>query len=292
MSFHLYAYLERTSPAAYRQLLRDGILVLPSIKHLRRLRSALTPDLNLSDSTQAYIRARFKKLSKKETTVSLILDEVHSDKSIQLSNGNIYGLHNGAITASILTVMIKSLAGRYEDVICMSPIDTINAEKIEKVWRSCLTVLKDIGFDVRLTVADGLDANAKFYKNISKDIAPKSKILNPASPPDFIALAHDTTHLFKNIYNNLCNYGTFVCPSFTEKDVQYTAKFSHVCELYELELNKPIKLAHKLNHKVLSPSSLEKTNVKLADSFFHESTINALEYYAKNAGHPDFANTA
>ena len=36
---------------------------------------------------------------------------------------------------------------------------------------------------------------------------------------------------------------------------------------------------------------IEKTNVKLADSLFHESTIEGLVYYSKH-GHPEFQSTA
>ena len=61
--------------------------------------------------------------------------------------------------------------------------------------------------------------------------------------------------------------------------------------MYELELGKPIKMAHKLSDKVLNPSTIEKTNVKLADSCFHESTINALKYHS-NYGHKEFSETA
>ena len=56
-------------------------------------------------------------------------------------------------------------------------------------------------------------------------------------------------------------------------------KFAHIKELYHIEEGKSIKPAHKLNDKVLNPCVLEKTNVKLADSLFHSSTINALIYY-------------
>lgn len=67
--------------------------------------------------------------------------------------------------------------------------------------------------------------------------------------------------------------------------------FKHIERLYTLEIGKPVKMAHKLMDKVLHPLSIEKTNVKLADAAFHESTINALEFYSKN-GHPDFIDTA
>ena len=283
--------LERTSPACYRQLLREGILTLPSVKHLRRLTSAIKPDFNLSETALAYIRAKYKKLKSHQKTISLIMDEVHAEKDAQYSNGKIYGIENGAITKSLLTVMIKSLVGKYHDVLCMSPIDNIDSTKIEKVWRNCVKALTEIGFSVKLTVVDGLDANVKFYKSVSDSSVPKPVIPNPSSPSNTIALAHDTTHLFKNIYNNLNNYGSFTCPSWDEEGVEYTAQFSHVCELFALEATKPVRIAHKLSHKVLNPSSLEKTNVKLADSFFHQSTINGLNYYAKR-GYPEFSGTA
>ena len=52
-----------------------------------------------------------------------------------------------------------------------------------------------------------------------------------------------------------------------------------------------MKRAHKLTEKVLHPPSIEKTNVKLADACFHESTIDALKYYAPR-GYPEFSETA
>ena len=50
-------------------------------------------------------------------------------------------------------------------------------------------------------------------------------------------------------------------------------------------------MAYKLNEQVLHPQSTEKTNVKLADAAFHESTINALTYYAAH-GYENFKDSA
>ena len=44
-------------------------------------------------------------------------------------------------------------------------------------------------------------------------------------------------------------------------------------------------------YKVLNPQVIEKTDVKLADACYHESIINALEYYSNN-GFPQFKDTA
>ena len=61
--------------------------------------------------------------------------------------------------------------------------------------------------------------------------------------------------------------------------------------MYEMELEKPLRKAYRLSDKVLSPSNIEKTNVFLADSLFHESTINGLRYYGER-GHDSFLQTA
>ena len=56
--------------------------------------------------------------------------------------------------------------------------------------------------------------------------------------------------------------------------------FSHLEELYDIEKGQPEKMAYKLNEKVLHQQVMEKTNVQLADSIFHEITINALMHYS------------
>ena len=58
------------------------------------------------------------------------------------------------------------------------------------------------------------------------------------------------------------NYSTFRYPIY---DAEYSAddipevKSAHIKVLYHIEVGKSIKLAHKLNDKVLNPCVLEKT---------------------------------
>ena len=137
-------------------------------------------------------------------------------------------------------------------------------------------------------MTDGLEANVRFFKMVTGG----SVLLeNPYCASQFIFFLFDTVHLFKNVYNNLVNYGIFQCPSFENHQNTITAKFGHLKDLYQLELGEPIKRAHKICDKVLRPSSVEKTNVMLADSCFHESTINTLMYYGRR-GHAKFLETA
>ena len=68
------------------------------------------------------------------------------------------------------------------------------------------------------------------------------------------------------------------------------ANCAHIRQLYDLVSTKVVKMAHKITDKAINPVSIEKTNVHLADACFHNSTINALRYYAKN-GYPHFTET-
>ena len=101
----------------------------------------------------------------------------------------------------------------------------------------------------------------------------------------------DPVHLFKCFYMNFINRKVFIFPKFDQKDLLLEARFADLKILYEMELGKPLRKAYKLSDKVLSPTNIERTNVMLADSVFHESTINALRYYGKQ-GNPSFLQTA
>ena len=145
-------------------MLRDNILVFPSERHVQRLTSAINVDLGLTESTKAYLRARFGKLSEKDKIVALLMDEVHAQKGAQYKNGKFYGVAILQITRSLLCVMIKSICGRFRDVICMTPISNINAEKIQKVWESCVQAMTQIGFILLGKIqSDDLEGRFRWY---------------------------------------------------------------------------------------------------------------------------------
>ncbi|KAJ4437015.1 hypothetical protein ANN_17147 [Periplaneta americana] len=65
---------------------------------------------------------------------------------------------------------------------------------------------------------------------------------------------------------------------FEDTDTLLTAKFSDLKQLYHCGNNVSplLKPAHKLNHKSLYPSNLERQKVSLVCNIFHESTYSAL----------------
>lgn len=289
---------ETTSPAAYKQICSDNVLTLPHYKYLRSLTSAIGSDLKLIEPAKSYLAARASKLSGIEKCVSLILDEVHVQKNVQYTNGQFFGLENNEVTKTLLCVMIKSVSGKYRDVVSMTPITNINHDKLRIIWENNMQALFEIGFEVYLTMSDGHDSNVKFFRLLHKD-GLKYSIQNPFDTDKLVFLMFDPVHLFKNFYNNFMKAVTFSFPSFKFVDSiipeclggTMEASFLHIKNLYDIEIGKPLKLAHKLNEKVLNPAVIERTSLKLADSVFHESTINGLLYYSTN-GYLQFKETA
>ena len=84
----------------------------------------------------------------------------------------------------------------------------------------------------------------------------------------------------------------FLYPSFDEPgEVFKTASFTHIIELFEMESKMPAKIAYKLKHRTLFPGPIERQSVQLTHAVFHESTVQALQFYGKK-GRPHFLDTA
>lgn len=115
------------------------------------------------------------------------------------------------------------------------------------------------------------------------------------------------THNIKNVYNNIEKRTVFVLPpvppslsfSLTLPEQctinlrqPFTADFNHIQDLYMLESDKPVKVAHKLKKACFNPSSIEKTSVKFASAVFHESTHTALIQYSSSQNRSAWVQTA
>ena len=61
------ALWENTSPALYRQIQEEGVLTLPSQKHIKSLTSAFSVEAGMSESTEQYLKARFASLNPRES---------------------------------------------------------------------------------------------------------------------------------------------------------------------------------------------------------------------------------
>ena len=142
-----------------------------------------------------------------------------------------------------------------------------------------MLLLHEVGFTVIGICVDNAAANRKFYKGFLCGGCLQSEIKNSFSGRR-IFLLFDPTHIVNNIYNNFLTKKVFKMPMLSSiMSKNFSAKFSDVKNVYDLERHKPLRIAYKLTEIVLNPKTIEKVNVKLAMSLLHESTRTALKQY-------------
>jgi len=93
------------------------------------------------------------------------MDEVYSHQRVQYINGQFYGAEGGETTKTMLCVMIKSVLGKYRDIIAMTPISSINADKLSSIWTDVVGKVEKIGFDPAVTMTDGHSSNISLFNN-------------------------------------------------------------------------------------------------------------------------------
>jgi len=277
-SFTVYS----SSANAYRSLLGEEILSLPSEKTLRRLFQKIS--LSTETVCDDYLKVRSGPLNTFEKNVILIIDEVYIAKKVEYSAGKMYGLtSDGQLATTVLSFMIKSLASKYRDIVALYPVCKLTANKLADCFDCVIKKLTELEFSVVAILVDNHPINRSFYVNILCNGSIKSYIMNPYGNGEKIFLLFDTTHNVKNIYNNFERKKNFEIPSFPGILSQnISPDFSHCVKLYELEKGKPIKYAHKLRKNFLNPKSIEKVSVKPASAIFSESTSGALRIYGKD----------
>ena len=74
------------------------------------------------------------------------------------------------IERALLTVMFKSVAAQYEDVIAMVPVVKISSSMLYGLFKSVLSSITAIGYDVVVSLVDDHSANAKFSESYFKGV--------------------------------------------------------------------------------------------------------------------------
>ena len=82
------------------------------------------------------------------------MDEIYiTSKRVEYSrtSGKFYGLEN-QVTKTLFTIMIKSVASKYHDVIAMIPIINIDASQIFEAFDKIVKGIHQVGFDAIATI--------------------------------------------------------------------------------------------------------------------------------------------
>lgn len=285
------ALWQTTSPALYRQMLNEDILCLPSIRHLKNLTCPLNTATGMNEKAKIYLSERLKSLSEREKVMVLMIDEIYCAQRVEFMGGNFFGLMDSSQPVkTVLVFMIKSIAGPFKDTVALFPIANLDSKIMKTTTFQVLEALESLGCRITLLSLDNASANRKFYVQELCDGLLTPSIPHPEDSSRPLFLSFDPVHCFKNIYNNFQTRKKLQCPLFQESGV-ICPSFTHIEELFQMEKGKPVKMAYKLTHKVISPSSIEKTNVKLADAVFHDSTIDTMEFFVNEGTKPEWGDT-
>lgn len=107
-----------------------------------------TVEGDVPQTTKQYLKTRFISLNEKEKTVNMILDEVYTSKRVEYSSGKFYGYENQTVTKTLLGFMIKSVAGKFRDMVALVPIAKVDSDVINILWHKILQVRSKYLFSI------------------------------------------------------------------------------------------------------------------------------------------------
>ena len=277
MSYIIHA----TSAAAYRVLMNENVLCLPSLTTLKKVTRKLNDTSDSSLNNTDYLKIRLSKLSQFDRNVLVMIDEIYIAKRVEFSRGEIHGLTEaGEVASTLLCFMVKSLTSKYRDLVAMYPMSKLTAIKLNESFTQVLKLLHSVSFNVVAVSVDNAAANRKFFVDLLCEGQLKTSVVNPESGQPMF-LIFDPVHDLKNVYNNFQSRKHFECPPMNRNlPTGCVADFKDIADLYNMESSMSLKKAHRLSTACLYPKSIEKTSVKLATSVISESTRDALRYYS------------
>ena len=273
------------STSCYRSLIESECLTLPSIGTLRSLSSGFQHN----DATiREYLLKRRNQLSDMESNVLLVFDEIYVFQRPDYHNGRFYGLttKDNEPAKTVLVFLISSISSSYNDVIGMVPLTGLTTDVLKDLCEKMYDIVQRANFRVIGLCSDNHAVNRSFFVSLGEGTL-QSEVEYPINSGVTVFVIIDPIHTLKNIYNNFQRAAKFEFPfdgGFLE------AQFSHIKDLFSLEANLPVKLAHKLNSDCLDPSNIQRSSFKHFAAVFHESTVHALQFFKENS-HPEWHGT-
>ena len=270
------------------------------------LSSSMSPSVEQTDNTFLfYIKQKIRSLTSSDTTVMLLVDEIHLKPFYDYKGGTVVGTSFNNCTAaakSAFAFMINSVFSNYKDVVHLLPTSKISAEDLHLFLKKIICGLENIGFRVFAVITDNNAINRKAMSQFA--VPSKLSIAYPhrcdQKRPLFFVF--DSVYILKCIRNNWLNLKShdksFAFPHFqfgdisTKSSTSYAlASFSSLVHLHNTECDSLIKFAYKLSYKALNPSTFERQNVKLALQIFNNFTAEALEILREKTQNPFNSDT-
>ena len=133
--------IQAASSAAYTALRDEDVLCLPSTSTLRKITRRVNEDKGLDRS--AYLTLRVSKVNEHERNVVLMIYEIYIAKRVECSGGEFKGLvAHGSVASTLLCFMVKSVVGKYKDVVSIYPMSKLTASKQLECFNEVMTLLR------------------------------------------------------------------------------------------------------------------------------------------------------
>ena len=166
----------------------------------------------VNEKTSNYLEARISNLSSYERNVVLIVYEIYSAQRVEYSSGKLHGIDDGQVTKTLLCFMVSSVAGPFQDIVCLMPVVNLTSKTLHKYFDSVLQIATNAGLNVVGVSMDNYSANRKFYTELcGREL--KSFIASPVDKNKPLFLLFDTVHNFKKIYNNFLSKKVIYLPT-------------------------------------------------------------------------------
>ena len=277
--------LSMKSPAAYEELRRSGIMVLPSKRTLTDYKNATTPCVGFNPGVIADLVKICKDFTELDKFVVLSFDEV------KIQSGLIFNKHTGKVigfvdlgdedmnsatlskptnmATHVLSFHLRNFYGQLKFNMGFVATDGAIAHQIFPLFWKAVGILEvTCKLKVIAAVCDGASPNRKFMKMHRKiDQSPAREVTyrttNLYDPSRFIWFFSDYPHLIKTSRNSLFNSG------YGEKFTRHMwnngkyLEWKHIRDLYALKLSK-LKTPLKLKEEHVNLSSYSKMKVNLA----------------------------
>jgi len=148
-----------TSANLYRKL--SDFFILPTTRRLQQLYKPLAVRQGHIDMDYLTLRTAAQPKGISQNFIMLV-DEIYTAERIDYVDGEFLGLTSEGETAKTLLVfMIKSLASKQKDVVCIIPKKTLTASELESDFLSVLTSISTI-CDVKAVSVDNNAVNRSF----------------------------------------------------------------------------------------------------------------------------------
>ena len=120
---------------------------------------------------------------------------------MEYSGGCFFGNESGTPTRTLLSFLVTSIGGNYEDLICFFPQVSLNWLILLKHFEKVMAALHEVGLHVVVVILDGHKTNVRFYVELCGGHLTIS-IQHPMDLSSPLFLMFDPVHIFKNFYNN------------------------------------------------------------------------------------------